>query len=329
MKKFSLVFCLILFLVACHPSTSQAESYTLDFQKNPYSFENLSIYTYDDQVEKTLLHKASPQEKKQITYLLSFLKEVGPEEALASTPDEETLLLEFAGKDGPAQLFLYDDKPLLEDNLYHYTFYKDKKTRVFTSDKDLIAFIRRVIGKEIRSSYSDCQGHWANKYIAQVEKKALMPEKDSSQFFPNRPLSRADLVQSLYNHAKISSLDLEIKGPKKFTDVSPEDSYKEALDWAVCHNLVAGYPDGAFHGQDPISREELAQILYQYTDLLGNLHQDKKAKAYQDEKDISPWARKAVHVMRLEGYMVGDLNNFFHPQAPISRGEWAKILADL
>ena len=61
MKKFSFVFCLILFLVACRPSTSQAEAYTLDFQRAPYSFENLSVYTYDDQLEPPT--KFFPKEK--------------------------------------------------------------------------------------------------------------------------------------------------------------------------------------------------------------------------------------------------------------------------
>jgi S1-C subfamily serine protease len=49
-----------------------------------------------------------------------------------------------------------------------------------------------------------------------------------------------------------------------FTDTVPNAWYMPALQWAANHNIISGYPDGSFHPDAPITRAELAQMLYNY-----------------------------------------------------------------
>jgi len=39
---------------------------------------------------------------------------------------------------------------------------------------------------------------------------------------------------------------------------------KPAVDWCKAQGLMTGYPDGKFHGGEPVTREELAVILQRY-----------------------------------------------------------------
>ena len=41
-----------------------------------------------------------------------------------------------------------------------------------------------------------------------------------------------------------------------------DDWAQEAVDWCRAEGLMVGYPDGLFHGRDPVSRQELAVILH-------------------------------------------------------------------
>ena len=47
-------------------------------------------------------------------------------------------------------------------------------------------------------------------------------------------------------------------------DVSPWA--QEAVDWCRREGLMVGYPDGLFHGREPVSREQLAVVLKRFAD---------------------------------------------------------------
>lgn len=323
--------CTLLFacfvLVACM-GFKPTEKNTLSFQDgSSYPFTEASLFRYDEEVKTHKIKDLSPKECQEVAQVLSSLKKVSSDYALASIPDEKSLLLEFTGPEGSAQLTLLED-PSFGPNQYSYSFKQGEKTFTYFASKDLMDPIRKITGTEITSSFPDCKGHWANKYIADVEEKSVMKGMEDGNFYPNQTLSRGMLVQALYTHSQWMGLEKN-RIPLHFSDVGSDAWYKEALSWALAEDLIKGYPDGSFRGQDPISREELAFIFYQYTDLVGHLHQDKASKDYADKEKISPWAQKAVSTMRLEGVMDGKEGNFFDPQGPVTRAELARILSSI
>lgn len=78
-----------------------------------------------------------------------------------------------------------------------------------------------------------------------------------------------------------------------FSDVAQDASYAEAVRWAVSEGLILGYGNGKFGPDDPVTREQLAVILWRqagspmlmdYPGLTG----------YEDVKEISIFAQRAL-----------------------------------
>jgi len=49
-----------------------------------------------------------------------------------------------------------------------------------------------------------------------------------------------------------------------FTDVSEDDYYYKAANWALEKGLIFAYPDGGFHPNQPITRSDLVTVLWRY-----------------------------------------------------------------
>ena len=71
-----------------------------------------------------------------------------------------------------------------------------------------------------------------------------------------------------------------------FTDVSANDWYAKAASWAQSKGIITGYNDGRFAPNDPLTREQLALILYNYAQSKGY---DTSAKA-----DLSKYVDAAL-----------------------------------
>jgi len=47
-----------------------------------------------------------------------------------------------------------------------------------------------------------------------------------------------------------------------FDDVDPDSTHAEGIHWAAAEGLVSGYPDGTFGPYEPVTRGQLATVLY-------------------------------------------------------------------
>lgn len=327
MKKFlpvflSLVLCFSLALAAC-AKPKEDKTFSIKIKGGEaLNFSGLDFYKADDFGETEKFHQASPEELSKLPGLLKNLEERDPGEALASIPSSESLLLTFKTAQDDQTLYLYDEEPMA-DGFYYYTL-SGPRTRVLRSKENLIPPLKKLIGQEekISSPFQDTKGHWAEKAIVRAYKEGSLQGLNAKEFGPDLPLSRAMLVQALFqkNKGQVQSTD-----PLPFKDLPKDPWYEKALTWAYEGDIISGDEEGNFQPDKTVSREEFALILYRYTDYLGNIHQDKEAKSYEDQKEISPWAEKAVRVMTLEGYLKGDLDNHFRPKDPLTRGELAQV----
>ena len=79
-------------------------------------------------------------------------------------------------------------------------------------------------------------------------------------FAPNATLDRATLATVLYREAG----EPAAKGTASFTDIAEGQWYTDAVNWAAEQGVVNGYPDGTFRPEAPITRQEMATMLYRY-----------------------------------------------------------------
>ena len=88
----------------------------------------------------------------------------------------------------------------------------------------------------------------------------LMAGVSADRFEPNGTLTRGEAVTALWaleGRPVVNDL-------MDFSDVDPAASYGEAVRWAASEGIAGGYGGGLFGPDDPITREQLAVMLYRY-----------------------------------------------------------------
>ena len=101
----------------------------------------------------------------------------------------------------------------------------------------------------------------------------------------------AQILYNLEDQPDVSDENLE----NPYTDVDGEAWYAEAVYWARLHKVAEGDGDGTFLPGYDISREEFAQMLYNYAKYMGC---DLTAQGYliqfPDGDSVQEWALPAL-----------------------------------
>ena len=103
---------------------------------------------------------------------------------------------------------------------------------------------------------------WYAGAVDYVHKNELMNGVGEGRFAPEETLTRAMLVTILWRQAEKPVVNYLMQ----FSDVPEEQWYSEAVRWAASEKLVAGYGDGRFGTDDPITQGQLNLIFQRYTD---------------------------------------------------------------
>ena len=166
-------------------------------------------------------------------------------------------------------------------------------------------------------------GAWYYDAVKYVVENGLMSGTGTYTFEPNTTLSRGMIAQMLYALEGKPS----VSATNSFTDVSANDWYAKAASWAQSKGIITGYDDGRFAPNDPLTREQLALILYNYAQSKGY---DTSAKAdlskYVDGSSTSAWAQTAMTWAVGEGLLSGRGLNMLYPTGTATRAEVAQIM---
>ena len=121
----------------------------------------------------------------------------------------------------------------------------------------VLAGVLKLEQADAKAVFADCAGHWAAPYIGAVYHAGYVKGTGENAFSPDAPLTREALVTIL---ARVHPATPERTA--SFTDRAQIAAWAaEAVDAAVQQGLVAGYPDGSFRPQAPVTRAEMAKIL--------------------------------------------------------------------
>ena len=179
-----------------------------------------------------------------------------------------------------------------------------------------------VFAAESDTSFSDVDaGDWYAEAAAYCRDNGLMSGTGGSTFSPDTPMTRGMLVTVLYRLAGSPSLENENLG-YPFADVPGDSWYADGVYWARLNGVVSGYSDSNFGPNDPLTREQLATILWRYA---GSPEVEIGA-SFADENDIAAWAASAVDWAQGSGYVSGVGGNRFDPDGTATRAQVAVIL---
>ena len=168
------------------------------------------------------------------------------------------------------------------------------------------------------TGYSDVDaGSWYADAVEYARDSGLMSGTTATTFEPSGATTRAMLAQTLYRAAGSPA----VSGSDAFTDTQDGAWYADAVLWAAQAGIISGYGGGLFGAEDPVSREQIAAILWRYA---GS--PEVQSEDFADESTISAWAADAVDWARSAGVMTGREGGRFAPQANVTRAETAVIL---
>ncbi len=163
---------------------------------------------------------------------------------------------------------------------------------------------------------------WFSKAVDYVYKNGIMNGTGGKTFSPDVKLSRGMAAQILYN--------MEGKPGYKggsFTDVTENNWYYDAVNWAAENGIVEGFGDGTFGGDEFVTREQLAAILYRYAKYKNySVAGSGDLKSFTDRDKVSPWAEDALIWAVETGIISGKGGGILDPGGSATRAEAAQMI---
>lgn len=165
------------------------------------------------------------------------------------------------------------------------------------------------------------EGDWFYDVVLYAYDNGLMTGVSATEFAPNQTTTRGMIVSMLARLEGVTNAE-----DAGFADVAANDWYATAVNWAASVGVVNGYEDNTFRPNAPITREQMAAILYNYADYKGY---DVSARAdlsdYADAASISSWAEDVLAWANAEGLINGMTATTIDPQGATTRAQTAAM----
>ena len=167
---------------------------------------------------------------------------------------------------------------------------------------------------------------WYADAAAYVYRHGLMAGTSATTFAPEVTTSRAMIVNILWRLAGSPQVDYLME----YSDVDPTAYYGEAIRWATSEGIVGGYGGGVFGPDDPITREQLATMLWRYAQHEGydvGVGEDTNILSYTDAFDVAEYAIPAMQWACGSGVINGTGDgSTLSPQGEATRAQVAVML---
>ena len=150
---------------------------------------------------------------------------------------------------------------------------------------------------------------------------------NDGSFRPNAQMTRAMFVQVLYR------LEGEPwgEGDIPFMDVAPDDWYYKAVCWAYASGIVNGMTENEFRPDVPITREQMATMLFNYSDLRGAADTSLYGSldGFTDASGVSGYAFEPMRWAVGTGLIKGTGSQQLSPKTIATRAQAAAIMVRL
>ena len=184
-----------------------------------------------------------------------------------------------------------------------------------------------VTSKTVSDYFTDVTettvGSWAANAVDFAYECGLINGIGGDRFGPDASMTRAMLVTVLYRAAGSP----EVTITTNFTDLDVGSYYYEAVVWANVMGIVNGITDTTFSPDGPVTRQQIAAILYRYADAMGALSQaEGNLNAFTDKDSVESYAVVPMTWAVGRGIITGTTDTTLSPQSHATRAQVAVML---
>ena len=239
--------------------------------------------------------------------------EKGETVTLTVTPDDGYVLKDLTVTDSSGKTIKLTSK-----GSDRYTFEMPARAVTVTAE-----FVREGIQK---LPFTDVPNNaWYYDGVAYVYEHGLMAGTSATTFGPDVTTSRSMIATILWRMAGGPVVNYAMD----FADVPQDQWYSEAIRWAVSEGISSGYGN-TFGTHDPITREQLAVMLYQFAQARGydvSVGENTNILSYTDVSDVAEYAIPALQWSCGAGIITGTGDgSALSPQGQATRAQAAVML---
>ena len=167
---------------------------------------------------------------------------------------------------------------------------------------------------------------WYYSAVVFVYNNKLFGGTASDTFSPATPMTRGMFVTVLYRLEG----EPDVGPGGQFADVMNTSLYYyDAVTWANANNVVLGYNDGTFGANNPVTREQIATIIYRYATYKEHdiPVSGSSYNSFSDRDNVSNYAVEAMQWAVSRGVINGS-NGWLLPRNTATRAEVAQIVSN-
>ncbi len=162
---------------------------------------------------------------------------------------------------------------------------------------------------------------WYYNAVLYAYQNGIMQGVGDAAFSPDTNLTRAQMVQILYNIEGKPAVTAS-----GFLDVKNDAWYADAVAWAKANGIVTGYDNFTFGPEDTLTRAQAATILMRYAAYKGMDVNASTALTFTDSANVPDWASDAMTWCAAKGLLQGDDSHNLLPNGTATRAQIATIM---
>jgi hypothetical protein len=201
------------------------------------------------------------------------------------------------------------------------SFYTEKASDSASTEKDTSDTSE---SNAVTNPFTDISpSDWFYEGVIYTYANKLFNGTSANIFEPNKVMTRAMLATVLYRLAGMPT----VNSANPFNDVENGQWYTDAILWVNNNNIAKGYGNGVFGANDPITREQLVTMLYDYAKFKSlEITNTKDISAFADAINVSDFALESVKWATAEQFIQGNSATTLNPKGRATRAEVAMVL---
>ena len=190
------------------------------------------------------------------------------------------------------------------------------------------SLVLNVKSKTASDHFSDVipatTGQWSSNAVDFAYDNKLISGVGDGLFAPDAVMTRGMLVTVLYRAAGSPA----VSGTSRFRDLETDGYYYNAVRWANAKGVVSGATATTFRPDAPVTREQIAAILYRYATLMGRAGTTGTGSLtrYEDRGLVSGYAVQGMTWAVGRGIITGTGAATLSPGASATRAQVVVML---